>query len=112
MKIKEKMKKIGIIICTPLVAIHTKVSALHMSYLYGPPEVIEPEKEAFFNAADIMKMITIPIVLVIGIGVYLVKSKSSWKKKILISLGIIVLATIIYGVVWFVVNGELNVLKK
>lgn len=90
MKIVEKIKKGLIGLGAFLLTIPTKLFATDFNSVpsvYGPPPP-DPEPESFIltifkNILNIYKIVIIPVALIIGIVIYLKKSKSSKKRKII-----------------------------
>lgn len=100
MKIVERIKKCLMVIGTFLLTVPTKVFAttrgdIDIAPAYGIPASVESKN----NMLNIFRMFIIPIVLLIGIIIYLKKSKSSKKKKILITIGIIAITAILYFII-------------
>lgn len=90
-----------------LVTIATRVFAVsHMAIqpMYGIPET-EPVRNNLVNSIwNICRMFIIPISVLIGIIIYLKKSKSSKKRKITIVLITICIVTILYFVINYIIN--------
>ena len=105
MKIGERIKKGLIGMGTFLLTIPTKVFAVGIDIdrtpiLYGMPEPNpEPESLILKNILNICRIAVIPLALIIGIVIYLKKSKSSTKKEILVTLGIVALTALIYFII-------------
>lgn len=103
MKMFEKLKKGLIGIGIFLLSIPTKVFATmeEMYDLYKPQPlygVTEPDPlEEIWN---IGKIFIIPVALLIGLIIYLKKSKGSKKKKILVTIEIIFIIVIIFFVAY------------
>lgn len=108
MKVLQKIKKIIVATGIAIITLSKKIFAispndiLGMQDLYGPPPV------ALYGVARpstitiiwrIARTFVIPIALLIGLIVYFKKSKSSKTKKILVTIGIIVITAILYFVV-------------
>ncbi len=81
MKILNKIKKIFTAMIMGIVGIYTRVSALPPDPLYGPSKTeIEPSLwEKIFNVS---KYLIVPIILIIGLIMYLNKKSSKGVKKI------------------------------
>lgn len=105
-KIISKIYKVMVSIAIAIISFPSKIfAALDPSAiqdLYGPPPV------ALYGVARpstvtiiwrIARTFVIPIALLIGIIVYFKKSKSSTKKKILVTLGIVALTALIYFII-------------
>ena len=97
MKIVERIKKGLTGIGAFLLTIPAKVFAIEIdppAALYGVPSP---------RVVDIIwtiaKFFIIPIALLIGLIIYFKKSKSSKKKKILVTIGIIAITAILYFVI-------------
>ena len=94
-KVLDKIKKGLIGIVDFLLTIPTKVFAIDVINIqpaYGvPPET----RNSFDIIWDICKALIIPIAVFIGILIYLKKSKSSNKRKIIIVLRIIIIFSIL-----------------
>ena len=107
MKIVNMLKKVLIDIGVVLLVIPTKAYASVLKVgqvLYGPINPIEtlygppPEDKTTILKRLLMigKGLLIPVVLAIGLIVYSKKSKSSARVKSLVTLGVIIIALIIY----------------
>ena len=111
MKLVERIKKGLIGLGAFLLTIPTKVFAVDYAAaaaMYGIPAP-EPVKNNFINSVwNVCRIFIIPIALLIGIIIYLKKSKSSKKKKILVTIGIIAITAILY----FVINKIIYELKN
>lgn len=106
-KFISKIKKVIVAIVLAITSFPNKIfavinpSALDIQDLYGPPQV------ALYGVArppsigiwKIARTFIIPIALLIGLIIYFKKGKSSKKKKILVTIGIIVITVILYFVV-------------
>lgn len=103
MKVVERIKKGLIGLGAFLLTIPTKVFAVDLDMIQPEYGVYEPEpiiRNNLINAIwNIGRMFIIPIALLIGIIIYLKKSKSSKKKKILVTIGIIAITAILYFVI-------------
>lgn len=110
MKYILKVKKIIIAIILTIISFPNKIyaainpSELDVKAAYGPPPV-----ESLYGVAKpsvpitiwrISRTLIIPIALLIGFIIYFKKSKSSKKKKILVTIGIIA----IFAILYFVIN--------
>lgn len=98
MKIVKKIGMIVTSICISLKALALKVYAvsiddLHMQTDYGVQ--IEPRPTRIVNIAS---TIIVPIILLIGIIIYCIKSTSSVLKKAIVSIGVI-LVYIIFRII-------------
>jgi len=111
-KIISKIYKVMVSIAIAIISFPSKIfAALDPSAiqdLYGPPPV------ALYGVARpstvtiiwrIARTFVIPIALLIGIIVYFKKSKSSTKKKILVTLGIVALTALIYFIINKIIYG-------
>ena len=103
MKVIERVKKWLIGMGVFLLTIPTRVFAtapLLEEVLYMPPSSVkdkEPIKEPILSKVlNVYRIAIIPLVLIIGIIIYLKKSKSSMKKKIMVIIGLIAITTIFY----------------
>ena len=101
MKKIERLKKGLTGIGTFLLTIPTKVFAAQdvetMQDLYGPPP--SANQGILTNILKIARVCIIPIAALIGLIVYFKKSKSSKKTKILVTIGIICIAVILFLVI-------------
>lgn len=123
----KKIKKILMAIPLFFIGITTKVlaeadSEISTMYgvpkdqvLYGPPrnDYINPDRipgvdpentSAVLNAWDIISKFFIPFVLLIGLIVYFKKSKSSVKKKIIVSIMVVLLVAMICLGITYLLN--------
>lgn len=99
------------------VTISTKVLAIGETQLITPaygviypePEILEKNINRIIinNILNICRLFIIPITLFVGIIIYLKKSKSSKKKKIIVTIGMIATSMILY----FVIN-KIYILTK
>lgn len=126
----KKIKKIIMAIPLFIIGISTKVLAIADSQmstmygvpkdqvLYGPPRnyYLDPNQipgidsgnaSSVFNAWGIISKFCIPFILLIGIIIYFKKSKSSMKKKVIISI----LTILIVFLICFGINYLLNMAK-
>lgn len=94
----SKIKKILFTILLTIEGVQNKV--LGYTPLYGVQKVKDDKSETIQNVWGVFSCIVIPIVLLIGLIVYFKKSKSSLKKKIIISI----LVTIFIIILCFIVN--------
>lgn len=106
MKVVEKIKKVVVAIVLAIISFPNKIFAAinpSMQDLYGPQPValygIARPPSTVTIIWRIARTFIIPIALLIGIIIYLKKSKSSKKKKILVTIGIIAITVILYFVV-------------
>lgn len=93
---KKVSKKIGLSILAFFISIKTLALKVYAKTTFDQMSVcdygvIEPERQIAPNIARIFSNVLVPLVLLIGLVVYFVKSKSKVWKKVLITLGIIVL---------------------
>ena len=104
MKLIERIKKDLIGLGTFLLTTSTKVFAKD-SWEIQPDYGVYNVKEIPVNTSlkykiwNICRIYVIPIVLLIGILIYFKKSKSSKKKKILVTIGIISITAILYFII-------------
>lgn len=106
-KFISKVKKVIVAIVLAIISFPNKIFAALDPYaiqdLYGPPPVATLYGIERPNTLTIIWRIArtfiIPIALLIGLIIYFKKSKSSTKKKILVTIGIIVITAILYFVV-------------
>ncbi len=105
-KVINKLKKIIFFIGVLLMSLPSKIFATNVftspvSTLYGIPETVYESSPVSPVQLiwRIAKGIVIPLILLVGLITYLKKSKSSKKKKILVTIGIIAITAIIYFVV-------------
>lgn len=105
MKIVERIKKGLIGIGAFLLTIPTKVVATAdiTPVLYGMPAP-NPKSIILKNILNILKIAVIPLILIIGIVIYLKKSRSSKKRKIITVLIIIGIVMILYFVINYIIN--------
>lgn len=108
MKIVERIKKGLIGIGAFLLTIPTKVVAIadFTPELYGIPEPgpeLESKSIILKNILNILKIAVIPLILIIGIVIYLKKSRSSKKRKIITVLIIIGIVMILYFVINYII---------
>ena len=113
MKIIDRIKKGLIGIGTFLLTIPTKVFALYdseIAELYGvaqpiaQPEYGIPKTGPIIIIWKLARIFIIPIALFIGLIIYLKKSKSSYKTKIITVLVTICIVAILYVLINFIVN--------
>ena len=102
MKILEKIKKLAVGLGTFLLTLPTKVMAVQDSIfvnvpkLQGNPAVYGvPRTRPILMIWRVARTFVIPIALLIGLIVYFKKSKSSKKKKIFVSIGVIILTVLV-----------------
>lgn len=93
-KIKRLFQMLGIAIALlPYKIVRAFDMDSTIQALYGPPqELNSTQSNGLWN---ILKVIIIPIILIIGLIIYFRKSKGTFKKKILISLIIIIFTLLI-----------------
>ena len=107
MKLVERIKKGLIGLGAFLLTIPTKVFAvdyMDITTMYGIPDP-EPVKNNFINSVwNVCRIFIIPIALLIGIIIYLKKSKSSKKRKIITVLITIGIVAILYFVINYIIN--------
>ena len=117
-KIISKTKQIALSIGIAIISIPNKIFAVMNDYraeqdLYGPPSTIiqtpglygPPKTETKINGFwTAFKWTIIPIVLLIGIIVYFKKSKSSVKKKILVTICAIATIAIVCYIISLIIN--------
>lgn len=107
MKVVERIKKGLMGIGVFLLTIPTKVFAvgyMDVQPMYGIREP-EPVRNNLINSIwNICRMFIIPIALLIGIIIYLKKSKSSKKRKIITVLITIGIVAILYFVINYIIN--------
>ena len=108
MKLLDKIKKILTKICAFLLMIPTKVSAREIEVLYGPPPtsavygVYRPSPLTIIW--KIARTFVIPIALLTGLIIYLKKSKSSKKRKIITVFVTISIVVILCLLVNYIIN--------
>lgn len=96
-KFISKIKKVVILIIGTIIALPSKIYAMmytQTEILYGPPV---PSKSELL--LGIGKVLCIPIILLIGIIVYLTKKKTSTRNKVLIILAFIIIMAILYCII-------------
>ena len=95
-KIMPKMKKIVFSIGIAMMLLPGKIFAKINEKYYDPAEygVVNPKAILLFKILKIINIFVIPIALIIGAIVYFKKSKSSKKKKISVSIGVIILTVL------------------
>ena len=106
-KLFDKVKKIIFSIGIFLITIPQKIFAIDIDsirdvdILYGSPETLYgiPRVSPIKSIWRIARSFVIPIILLVGLIIYFKKSKSSTKKKILVTIGIIAITAILYFVV-------------
>ncbi len=103
----KKIRKVLIAIGTFLISIPTKIRAviditeIGNEKLYGVPN---PKLTILSGLLNLFRYIILPIVLIIGIVVYIKKSKSSKKRKILTILAIVAIAVAIFFLLTHFIN--------
>lgn len=90
------LKKIGLSIVAFFISIKTLALKVYAKTTFDQMTVcdygvIEPERQVVPNIARLFSNILIPLVLLVGLVVYFVKSKSKVWKKVLITISIVVL---------------------
>ena len=102
-KIVSKIHKIVISIMVAIFSGTSKILAVsipRVQVLYGPAPAVESSKPSIISILwIILKIVLIPMALLIGLIVYWEKSKSSKKKKILISIVSIIITAILVFVI-------------
>ena len=101
----SKIKKVATSVGLAIITIPNKIFAVMSDYrveqdLYGPPE---PEN-TIRSFLDILKLLIIPIAFLIGIIVYFKKSKSSLKKKIIVTICAIAIIAIVYCIIYLIIS--------
>lgn len=103
MKFLSKIKKIIISIGIAIISIPKKVFAVAVNPsdivqdLYGPPSAVLYGVPSPVNPTwNISKLFVIPLALIIGLIIYFKKSKSTVKKKIIITILVIMITVAIY----------------
>ncbi len=83
-KIISKIKKglVGLII----LLLPAKTFAFEELYGIQPIDPIPPKKSILKSILDLKGIIVIPVVLLIGLIIYCIKSKSSIKRKIIVTI--------------------------
>ena len=110
MKLVERIKKGLMGIGAFLLTIPTKVFAIvadtnRMPYLYGIREPDpEPKSLLLKNILNICRIAVIPLALIIGIVIYLNKSKRSKKEKVITVIVSIAIAIILYLVISYIID--------
>ena len=110
MKIVERIKKGLIGLGAFLLTIPTKVFAVGIDFdrtpiLYGMPEPNpEPESLILKNILNICRIAVIPLALIIGIVIYLKKSKSSQKRKIITVINLVAIVLALYFIISYIIN--------
>lgn len=105
MKIVSKLKKVIVGIGVGIITFENKVFALSPNMIIEP-EMIKaetaygiPRPSPIRMILKVTKTFIIPLAVIIGLIIYFKKSKSSKKKKILVTIGIIAITVILYFVV-------------
>ena len=103
MKIIKRILKIIIVVMLAIASLPSKIFASPVPIPYGPT-LYGPAKprvpESVHIIWGIASVFIIPITLLIGLIIYFKKSKSSKKKKILITIGILAITAILYLVIY------------
>lgn len=108
-KIIKKIKKTIMSVVVFLIALPSKIFAItpsSMEILYGVPEELygSPRTIAMNEIWKIARIFIIPIILLIGIIIYLKNSKSTKRVKLIVTLTTLIIGTIVY----FFINYHLN----
>ena len=107
MKVIERLRKGLIGVGAFLLTILTKgfaVDCKALTPMYGIPDR-EPVKNNFSDSVwNVCRMFVIPIALLIGIIIYMKKSKSSNKRKIITVLVTIGIVAILYFVINYIIE--------
>ena len=107
-RLVSKIKKIVISIITAIMYFPNKIFAvgnpieIRPDILYGVPQDlygVPSSPQPIPIIWRVARTFIIPIALLIGLMIYFKKSKSSTKKKILVTIGIIAITAILYFVV-------------
>lgn len=108
MKIVERIKKGLIGIGAFLLTLPTKVFAVDLDMMVQPAYGVDYPNVARIRPIVVIwriaKTFIIPIALLIGLIIYYKKSKSSTKKKVLVTIGIIAITAILYFVINYIIN--------
>ena len=112
MKILEKIKKVFLTIGVFLVTLPTKIWAIGIEVLpdlYGPPQldygVFRPRSIGILeNILKIVRIIVIPLILIIGIIIYLKKSKSSRLRKVITILLTVAIAIFVSFMIYKIIE--------
>lgn len=113
LRVKKAIVTTGIAI----ISIPNKIFATMNDYsgqvLYGPPPITREilygppsPKSAPKSIWTIFRWSIIPIALLIGIIVYFKKSKSSLKKKIIVTIGVVVATAILCLIIYSIINNK------
>ena len=97
-KFISKIKKVIVLIIGVIIALPSKIYAVfddQITSLYGVYDPPSPLEEFW----KIARYFIIPIILLIGIIVYLTKKKTSTRNKVLIILAFIIVIAIIYCII-------------
>ena len=103
---KYKVKKIISTIIAGIIAMKTKVFAISPSNFLGERDervisLYGVEPPLSIKAWNFFKAFVIPIALIVGIVIYLTKSKSSKKRKIItLAISLLIIITIYFFVMW------------
>ena len=103
----SKIKKVATAVGIAIISIPNKIFAMIEPHtLYGPPtQNIYGPLEIIVNSFwTIFKWIIIPIAFLIGIIVYFKKSKSSLKKKIIVTICAIAIIAIVYYIINLIIS--------
>lgn len=100
-KVLRMVKNKLVVVGTFLLSLPTKVFAIsdymmRPDILYGIPEPKQPVNSVWSNIWNICKIFIIPIALLVGIIIYIKKSKNSKKRKVVTVLIVLAIVTLIY----------------
>lgn len=108
MKIVEKIKKGLIGLGVFLLTIPAKAFAIDITpVLYGMPAP-NPKPTILKNILDICRIVVIPLALIIGIVIYLKKSRSGKKRKIIIVVISTAIALVLYFIISYIINNNIG----
>ena len=114
----SKIKKVATSVGLAIISIPNKIFAVMSDHraeqdLYGPPpfEITTPAlygppepENTIRNFLNIFRWVIIPIAFLIGIIVYFKKSKSSLKKKIIVTICAIAIIAIVYCIIYLIIS--------
>lgn len=102
-KILKKLKTTFMFVISFFITLPVKLFAanndINEQVLYGPPpkSLKNPESISFFDIfIKFISFVYIPLVVIIGLIIYFKKSKSQLKVKILITIGILIIFTLLF----------------
>ena len=104
-KILKKLKTAFMLVLSFFITLPVKLFAanndMDMQELYGPPPKSlshnDPADISFFEIfIKFISFVFIPVAVIVGLIIYFKKSKSQLKVKILITVGILIILTILY----------------